>query len=80
MSDLAATVREILSQMPAQLNVGAAQGVKAVIQISLSGDGGGDWYVEIKDGACAVTEGTHASPNMTMSVPLARRKSMHAWP
>jgi putative sterol carrier protein len=39
-----------------------------VYQFDLSGDGGGKWYAAIKNDACAVTEGAHASPNITISM------------
>jgi putative sterol carrier protein len=61
-------VKAIFDAMPTQLNADAAKGMDAVIQFKLSGDGGGDYYVEIKDGAAKVAQGTHASPKMTMSL------------
>jgi putative sterol carrier protein len=42
--------------------------MNSVIQFNLSGDGGGNYYVEIKDGTAKVSEGTHPSPNMTMTL------------
>ncbi len=68
MSDTQAAVKEIFNQMPANLNQDAAKGMNSVIQFNLSGDGGGNYHVIIKDGACEVQEGTHASPNMTMTM------------
>ena len=61
-------VKEIFNQMPAQFNADAAKGMTSVIQFNLSGDGGGSYYIEIKDGACTASEGSHASPNMTMTI------------
>ena len=61
-------VKAIFSAMPVNFNADAAKGMTSVIQFNLSGDGGGTWHVAIKDGACAVTEGAHASPNMTMTM------------
>lgn len=61
-------VKEIFNAMPANLNADAAKGMNAVIQFNLTGDGGGNYYVTIKDGTCTVTEGTHQSPNMTMTM------------
>ena len=68
MSDIAAAVKEIFNQMPQNVNPDAAKGMNAVIQFKLTGEGGGDYYVEIKDGAVTVHEGSHASPNMTMTL------------
>ncbi len=68
MSDVATSVKEIFSQMPANLNADAAKGMNSTIQFNLSGDGGGNYYVSIKDGACTVSEGSAPSPNMTMTM------------
>jgi putative sterol carrier protein len=61
----AESVREIFAALPGRLNPQAAQGVDCVIQFDLSGDGGGQYHAKIKDGAAAVIEGPHPSPNMT---------------
>ena len=61
-------VKGIFSAMPQNFNADAAKGMSSVIQFNLGGDGGGTWHVAIKDGACSVTEGAHASPNMTMTM------------
>jgi putative sterol carrier protein len=61
-------VKAIFSAMPQQFNADAAKGMNSVIQFNLTGDGGGQYHVAIKDGACTVGEGAHASPNMTMTM------------
>ena len=61
-------IKAIFDAMPAQINADAAKGMSSTIQFKLTGDGGGDYYVEIKDGTAKVSEGTHASPNMTMTL------------
>ena len=61
-------VKAIFGAMAANLNADAAKGMNSVIQFNLSGDGGGNYHVIIKDGACTVSEGAHASPNMTMTM------------
>jgi putative sterol carrier protein len=68
MAGTAEAIKEIFSQMPNQINADAAKGMNSVIQFNLSGEGGGNYYVEIKDGTAKVSEGTHASPNMTMTL------------
>ncbi|MBI4515532.1 MAG: SCP2 sterol-binding domain-containing protein [Deltaproteobacteria bacterium] len=61
-------MKAIFSAMPANFNADAAKGMNSVIQFKLTGDGGGDYHVSIANGACTVTEGAHASPNMTMTM------------
>ena len=71
MSDTADRVKEIFEQMPQRLDPDTASGLDIVIQHDLTGDGGGAYYAAIKDGACTVTEGTHDSPSMTMTMEAA---------
>ena len=66
--DTAAKVKEIFEVMPGQLNEETAKGMNSVIQLNLTGDGGGEWNVAIAEGKCDVTTGTHESPNMTMTL------------
>jgi putative sterol carrier protein len=61
-------IKAIFDAMPTQINPDAAKGMNSTIQFKLTGDGGGDYYVEIKDGTANVSQGTHASPNMTMTL------------
>ena len=46
----------------------AAKGVKATFQFEITGDGGGNWHVEIDDGTMKVIEGTHAAPTTTIKM------------
>ena len=62
------TVKEIFEQMPAAFNKDAAAGMNAVFQYDISGDDGGKWFQEIKDGELAISEGEHDSPNITISM------------
>jgi putative sterol carrier protein len=45
----------------------AAEGVNAVIQYKLTGEGGGDFIITIKDGKCTVAEGIVENPNVTLT-------------
>jgi len=61
-------VKEVFNKMPEVFNPNAAQGVNAVFQFEITGEGGGSWNVAIKDGACEVNEGTHDSPSVTLTM------------
>jgi putative sterol carrier protein len=39
-----------------------------VIQYNIEGEEGGDWYVVIKDQACAIFEGTHDDPTLSLKM------------
>ena len=63
-----ATVQEIVEAMPSLFNPDAAAGLDAVFQFDISGDQAGQWHVIVKDQACRILEGSHASPNGTFSM------------
>jgi len=44
-----------------------AAGVNAVIQYHLTGEGGGDWVITIKDDTCKVVPGTVEKPTVTLT-------------
>jgi putative sterol carrier protein len=68
MADAPTSCKEAFAQMPNVFNKEAAKGLDAVYQFDLSGDGGGKWFVTIKNDTCDVKEGSHPSPNITISM------------
>jgi NAD(P)-dependent dehydrogenase (short-subunit alcohol dehydrogenase family)/putative sterol carrier protein len=60
-------VKDVFDAMPGAFQAGAAT-TDVVFQYCIAGDGGGDWYAEIKGGACTVGTGTHASPGCTLKI------------
>ena len=62
------TVKELFQNMPASFQKGPAAGMNAVFQFDITGDGGGKWYAEIKNGELSVVEAEHASPNLTVTM------------
>ena len=67
MADSAA-VQAIFDEIPNRFDADKAKGVTKTIQWSLTGEGGGDWNVNLADGTCTVGEGPAQSPNMTMTL------------
>ncbi|RJR50435.1 MAG: SCP-2 family sterol carrier protein [Desulfobacteraceae bacterium] len=61
-------VKEIFQGMPQRLNQNLAKGLDAVCQFNITGDGGGNWYLVIKEGACQVNEGTAQGPKVTLTM------------
>lgn len=59
---------EIFAAMPSRFNKEGAKGLKAVYQFDLTGEGGGQWYVNLENDSCEVREGAHPSPNITISM------------
>jgi putative sterol carrier protein len=62
----AGQVGAIFKDMAAHFQPGAAAGLDVVFQFSISGSGGGDWFVIIKEGKCEVGEGVHSQPTTTI--------------
>ncbi len=60
------SIKERFATLEQRFKPEAAKGVNVRLQFKLSGDGGGDWYVEIKDGKCKVKEGSGPNPDATL--------------
>lgn len=70
------SVRERFATLEKRFKPEAAKGVNVRLQFKLSGTGGGEWYVEIKDGKCKVTEGTGPNPTATLKASASDYKKI----
>jgi len=61
-----ASVAELFKQMPSVFDAEKAGEMDATVQFYLSGEGGGEWYAVVADGACKVEEGAADSPTATI--------------
>jgi NAD(P)-dependent dehydrogenase (short-subunit alcohol dehydrogenase family)/putative sterol carrier protein len=64
----AQNVAAIFESMGQHFQPAAAAGVDVVFQFHITGPGGGDWQVVVKDGGCTVASGVHASPTTTLTM------------
>ena len=62
---------ELMQGLPQAFSAQKAGSIKATIQLNLTGEGGGDWTVQIADGKCAVNQGKAESPTATVSASAA---------
>lgn len=62
------TARQLIEEMPQTFRPQRAGRAQAVIQFKLSGEGGGNWYVVIKDRTCTVTEGVTSAADATIEM------------
>lgn len=62
------TVKETFDLMPSRFKPDKAQGLNAVIQYEITGEGGGTWCATVKDGACTVTQGAAATPTLALTM------------
>lgn len=70
------SVRERFATLEQRFMPEAAKGVNTRLQFKLSGDGGGEWYIEIKDGKCKVKEGTGPNPEATLKASASDYKKI----
>lgn len=59
-------ISEMINNLPEQLYLEEAKGINALVQISLTGEGGGNWGVKVDDGSINVKEGMAVSPQLTI--------------
>jgi putative sterol carrier protein len=64
----AMTVQGVFDRLPDAFQPEAAAGLDVVFQFSISGPGGGDWHVAIKEGQCTVETGVHRVPTTTLKM------------
>jgi len=67
----AVSVRPIFEAMPFSLNQEAAKEANVVYQFNLSGEGGGQFVVTIRNGECKVEEGVTPTPDVTVAAAAA---------
>jgi putative sterol carrier protein len=60
------TVKQLVEEMPETFRPERAGRANVVVQFRIAGQGGGDWYVIIKDRTCTVTEGVTEEANATV--------------
>ena len=60
------TVKSVFERMPDAFQADKAQGIDVVFQYRITGPGGGEWFVVIKDQACEITKGKHEKPTTTI--------------
>jgi len=60
------TATEISKMLVDNVKPEKIEGLDAVIQFDLSGDDGGQFYLNIEDGNVTAIEGKHDNPRMTM--------------
>ncbi len=66
------SIPELLEYYPEYFNPQAAEGVDGVVQLDLDGEGGGQYYLTIRDQELDVNEGTHEDPTVTIRTTAER--------
>jgi putative sterol carrier protein len=63
-----ADVAGFFNSVSEKVDKGKIGGMKAVYQFEITGDGGGDWFVNIADGDVSVGEGKAEKPSITLTM------------
>ncbi len=74
------SVDQVIEQMPQRFQADAAQGLKAVYQFNVTGDGGKEFYADIDDGKLNVAVGKHDTSSVTITVAASDYLAMLANP
>lgn len=62
------TIKDVIASYPARFKPEKAEGVDAVVQLTVTGSGGGTYQLVIDDGTLDVREGDHPDPTLTATV------------
>ena len=64
--DVAAQVQAFFASLAERFKPEQAEGVEALYQINLTGEGGGQWYVTVHNKQCAVATGMAEKPSLSL--------------
>lgn len=62
------SVADVISVMPSHFVPDNAAGLNAVLQLDISGNGGGQWHMVVADKQLTIREGVAPNPNMTLKM------------
>lgn len=65
---MSSQVRDLIEAMPAAFLPEKAGDAVALIQLNLSGEGGGKWVIDVAGGQCEVREETVSQPGVTVTM------------
>jgi len=61
------TVKETIESIVKNFNPEPTKGWNRVLQIAVTGEGGGSWILVIKDQKCTLHEGEHENPDLKIT-------------
>jgi putative sterol carrier protein len=65
----AKTPKQFLEEiLPSRFKPDKAANINVTAQLNLTGPNGGDWVITIRNQTLKVTEGTHPSPSLTLTI------------
>jgi putative sterol carrier protein len=76
MTQIPATLQEIVHAMPQYANADAIKGVNKTVQFNFSGEEPGSYYLVLQDGTVTAHEGTADAADVTVDAPSEVWKSI----
>lgn len=61
------SIQEVIEVLPKSFRPEKSEGVEAVIQLDYTGDGGGNWVLDIQNQTLNITEGIAENPTLTLT-------------
>lgn len=68
---------ELVAVYPKYFNPAAAEGMDAIVQLDISGDKGGQYFIQIADQEIDVQEGMHDDPSVTVKTAAEHWLGIH---
>lgn len=65
------SIEDVIASYPDRFKPEKAAGTDAVVQLRITGEGGGDYQLVIQDGELEIREGAHDDPTLTATVDAA---------
>jgi len=65
---MSSEAQELIEAMPASFQADKAGTAKALIQLSLTGDSGGEWVIDVADGKCDVRQESAAQSDVKVTM------------
>ncbi|CAM3239044.1 SCP2 sterol-binding domain-containing protein [Rhodothermus bifroesti] len=61
------SIPEVIASYKERFLPDQAAGIEGVVQLNLTGEGGGAYYLVVKNGTLEIHEGTHENPTVTVT-------------
>jgi len=65
---MSSQAQQVIESLPGAFLPEKAGNAKALIQLDLTGEGGGQWALDIAEGKCNIVEGLVAEPDVTLTM------------
>ena len=74
---MSSQAKQVIESLPGAFLPEKAGNAKALIQLDLTGEGGGQWALDIADGRCNVVEGLVPNPDVTLTMTADNFVALH---